>query len=193
MNQTTHPRTLIRQAIVGRLKACKVVDKETLYATPAGQRVFPGRVLPSHVELLPALLVYDDKERSDGEYYQDMDKRVLTLTVEAQVEANTAEDLDLLLDVLALAVERIVLADPRQGGLSQDTRYSATEKTRDADGDRPVGWLWLDFDIDYAMPREDLAGSIDDFLLFHADYDLAPPDGAIDMVDETRLPPPEVP
>lgn len=189
----THPRTLIRQAIVERLKASRVVDGETLYATPAGQRVYPGRILPSHVELLPALLVYDDKERSEGEYYQDVDKRVLTLTVEAQVEAETAEDLDLLLDVLALAVERVVLADPYQSGLAQDSRYSATEKTRDADGARPFGWLWLDFEIEYAMPSRDETGSIDDFLLFHADYDLAPTDGAKETADDVRLPGPEEP
>ena len=187
----THPRTLIRQAVVGRLLASKQTEGQTLYATPAGERVFPGRALPTHVELMPALLVYDDKERVEGEYYQGLDKRVLTLTVEAQVEAGSAQDLDLLLDALALAVERVVMADPTQNDLAQDTRYAGTEKTRDLEGARPVGWVWLDFEIEYALQPEDLGGSLDDFLTFSAQYDLAPPDGVIDGADMVSLPGPE--
>ncbi|MBA4358043.1 MAG: hypothetical protein C0405_10005 [Desulfovibrio sp.] len=187
----THPRTCIRQEVVARLKASKVVDGETLYATPAGSRVFPGRTLPMNVKKMPALLVYDDKEEVKGEYYQDRPKRVVTLTVEAQATADSAEDLDLLLDALALVVERIILADPRQGKNAQDTSYSETLKLRDAEGDRHFGWLWLDFLIDYAMPLEDQTSGLADFLLFHADYDLAPQDGAIEASDDIRMRPEE--
>jgi hypothetical protein len=187
----THPRTLIRQEVVNRLKACKVVDGAALYATPAGDRVFPARALPSHVKLMPALLVYDDKEKVQGEYFQDCPKRVVTCTVEAQATAADEEALDLLLDAMALVVERIVLFDPRQGGNAQGTSYSATEKSRDDSGDRLFGWLWLDFEIEYDMPPLDETSGMDDFLLFHADYDLAPQDGSIETSDDIRVRPEE--
>jgi hypothetical protein len=183
-----NPRTLLRQAIVDRLKTSKVEEGAEIFATPAGARVFPGRALPSHVDILPAALVYDDKERNAGEYYQDLEKRIVTLTVECQASANTAEDLDLILDALDWAVQRVVLSDPTHGGLAQDTSYSNSEKDRDADGAGFFGTVWVDFEIDYPMPSLKAVGSIDDFLIFHASYDLVPPDGAIDAVDEIHLP-----
>jgi hypothetical protein len=188
-----HQRTLIRLEVVRRLKASRVVGGQTLYATLAGQRIYPGRVLPTHVELFPALLVYDEDENSPGEYQEGLEKRLLTLTVEAQATANTAEELDLLLDALALTIERMVLADRLQNRLAVYTRYTRTQKDRNYEGDRPFGWAWLDFEIEYAQPGEAEPGTIDDFLLFHADYDLAPRDGAIDMVDDVHLPSPEEP
>lgn len=183
-----NPRTLLRLAIVERLKASKVEDGTERFATPAGPRVYPGRALPSHVALLPAVLVYDDKERSAGEYYQDLQKRVVTLTVECQASANTAEDLDLILDALDWAAQRVILSDPTHGGLAKDTSYSNTEKDRDADGAEFLGTVWVDFEIEYPMPKFEPLGTIDDFLIFNARYDLAPPDGVIDAEDEIHLP-----
>jgi hypothetical protein len=186
-----HPRTKIRQAVVDRLKAHQEVDGQTLWATPAGERVFPGRELPTSVSLLPAILVYDDKERPGGEYYQGVDKRIITLTVEVQVTARTAEELDLLMDAAALAVERVLMAEPTFGGLATATSYSGTEKQRDFDGEVPFAWLWLDWEIEYPMSTTYQPDSLDDFLVFHAEYDLAPTDGNIDAVDDVNLPPPE--
>lgn len=175
-----HPRTLIRDHIASQLQ---------LAETWAENRVYPSWELPLGQEVLPAILVFDDDERQDGEYYQGKIKRALTVGVTAKVQGTNAKAVDAALDVLSLQIEPVVLADKRQGGLSENTEYLGANKARSAEGSTFFGAITLTFLVEYKIdwPTEPL--NLADFLIFNAKYDLVPTDSVIDAEDTIHFNP----
>lgn len=92
-----HPRTLIRQALVGRLKDLPSIDS----------RVYENRLKPLFAKHLPCLLVYAiGEEIEEGSYQADGHaalSRNLSLGIEAVMVASNQADENL--DALALAIE----------------------------------------------------------------------------------------
>lgn len=190
MSGITHPRTLIRRSIRDRLKQGTEVGGETFYPTPAGELVLAPRDTPTPENSPPLIMVYADEETTQGEYFQDEPKRVLTVSILCRAWASTEEALDDLLDEMELAVYFVVMADRHQGGHAQGTNYLSTAKERNHKGNVFYGDAVVKFQVDYSLP-EPSADELDDFLKFHADYDLVTPDENIDATDEVTLPGPE--
>lgn len=105
----THPRTVIRNAFVDRLKG----QVEGVYRTNAENRVFAGRIAPVDVnddDELPAILVYSRTDKRDPEKDYSVSgsdawtQSDLQVVVEAIIAGNeeTADD---RLDVLAAQIE----------------------------------------------------------------------------------------
>lgn len=174
-----HPRTLIRQRVKADLLAAP--DSPAL-----GAYLCRSTDVPPYQ--LPCFLVYDDDEKREGDFYQGRPRRVLELTIEGWARGVVPEDLEVLLDQLALTVERTLENDPRLGGLAaMDLEYQSTEKLRDSRGKSYVGVVIIKFEVTYMMPEAE-EDAPDDFLTFRADYDLAPADGTVDASDTVTLP-----
>ena len=185
----THPRTLIRSHLLGRLTENIGTEEEPAYRTPCSGRVWPGRDRAAKTKIMPCILAYADTEGT-GKEINYVAARVLEIQLDHHAYAATEEALDALLDTLAAATEAVVLSDPTQGGHAQDTVFKRLEKKRSKDGDRYYGTVVLLFDVTYYLPDQDIT-DLDDFLLFHGEYDLPIPDGVVDLWDKVTLPAPE--
>lgn len=185
------PRTAILHAIKGLLGANQGTEEAPAYPTPAGARNEVAYALPVYQQMLPASLIYDDRETADG-WLGGQEKRRLELEIEFHALAATAEALDALLDLGAWTVEAAVLADPRLGGLlAKDIEFKELNKGREEKGEHGFyGTAVLSFDAVYLRPALDLS-TLKDFLRFYGDYDLTVPDGVIDAADRVQFPPPE--
>lgn len=71
---------------------------------------------------------------------------------------------------------------------AQGARITITGWRQSQQLERPYGWVAFDLDVgpfDLIEPIDEAA--LASFITFHADYDLAPPDGQIDATDEITL------
>ena len=190
MSDIIHPRTLIRHSIRDRLRQATVTEDGSVYPTLAGERVYAPFDKSTPPNSPPMIIVYADKEAVDGDFYQDQPRRVLTVSLLCRAWAKTEDALDDLLDELELAAYYVVMKDRSQSGQAQDTTYLNTDKERKNKGNVFYGDAVVKFQVAYGLP-EPTSDELDDFLKFHAEYDLAAPDGTIDATDEVALPGPE--
>ena len=137
----SHARTQIRQAVVTRLKD----------HTSAGSRVYTSRVYPLDDPKLPALLVYTPHEDMEPPSMQRprTQRRSLQLVIEGYVKARG--DIDADADALAVAVEKIIGADPTLGGLAKDAMLATTATQLSGDGERPVAVITMTFAVLYCV------------------------------------------
>jgi hypothetical protein len=193
MSGITHPKTLIRRSVRDRLKQATEAEGGATYPTPAADRVYAARSVPIPDKPQPLILIYTDEDKAEGELYQDTPRRVITLTVccaACKSGEGAEEALEDLLDEMDLAAYLVVMSDPYHGGNAQETNFIGSNRYRDYKGSPFYGEAKVEFQVVYGLPDPSTAG-LDDFLRFHADYDLAPADGNIDATDDVSLPAPE--
>jgi hypothetical protein len=151
---TVHERQAIREAALTLLDG----------ATAAGVRVFKTRLAPLRQAELPAIAVYTDEESVSPDSGTSSPReltRTVTLAVEGWVKAN--EDVDDVLDELALEIETAMDADQNLGGTAFDSVLVKTETGLKIDGERPMGCVHLEYAVTYHTDlRTEESG--DDFL-----------------------------
>jgi hypothetical protein len=182
----TPPRTLIRREVVNGL----IKEQAGEHPTPAGARAWPAHALPlDWEETYPLILVYDTRESVTGEV-EGEDERTLEVELECYAAAENVETLEDLLDLLAFAAEQAVANNQALYQWAHSVKYQGTDKTRHHKGRTFYGLAAVRFQIAYIVRPLD-EGSLDDFLRFHGEYDLAPPDQVVDATDDINLPAPE--
>lgn len=134
-----HQRQLIREAVVARL----------LNRTAAGPRVSKMQATPHRATKLPALAVYilsdtvdDTNSTAPREFKRNVDLHIQGL-VELTVNVDDA------LDDLALQVETLMGADDTLDSTVADCRLSQVEIEILPDGERPVGYVDLQYAVTY--------------------------------------------
>lgn len=157
-----HPRRKIRDFVGNALNA--------------NQRIAPvvgvGRVIPVGVTKLPSIEVYTGRERVEdlvGEGPR-IEKRIVDLRVEIQVDATSASAAQDLLDDLAEQVAFSVLEDETQGGVAWFTEYRETTVGASVEGDRVIVSLIIGFDVTYEFEYGDRV--LPDATSIHADIDI---------------------
>lgn len=165
----THPRKLIRDKIVERLKG----------NTDAGLRVYGSRVLPywngrqGLEAALPAILVYTLREPAEifnqapREY-----RRIVQVAVQAVV---MGEDVDDPLDDLARQIELCLFAEDTLDGTAADLVLQETEIVFTDEGEREMGAARLAWEVTY---YDEIEPALEDNLAtIQAEWDVAPADG----------------
>lgn len=176
-----HPRKLIRDAVVERLKAA---------STSADSRVFANRALPLFKNELPAILVYLSSEPSEISIEAPREyRRNLQLTLELVAQNNSEGGLDDALDELAEQVERVMFEDETFGGLVSDTILGETTAEIIEEGEKPVGAVKISFSMPYfqQIPAEPTY-PLDPFKTANTKIDMAPKDGVNNSEDSQTLP-----
>jgi hypothetical protein len=159
-----HGRQAIRKAVVAALRN----------QTAAEERVKATRVWPWRSKDLPAIAVYTLSESVNPESAQTA-PRELERTVELAIEAavKLGEDVDDVLDGLALEIERAMHADWTLGDTAADSVLQSTDVTVVPDGDQDVGLLRIVYRVWYythAPEAEDV--TLDSFTNANIRYDL---------------------
>jgi len=111
-----HKRKLIRQAVKAALATLPPATLKT---------VETSRRRDWQEEQLPAAAVYTPAEDSARASTQRQLQRQMPVVIDLQAEGTV--ELDDTMDALALAVEGVMAADPRLGGLATDSWLSRTE------------------------------------------------------------------
>lgn len=171
-----HERKDIRDAIVAALVAA---------GASFGSRVFPSRNPPLRTAELPAVCVYTDDEAVDRASWSTA-PRELTRTVNVAVEAwaRATDDIEDVLDALALEVETAMDADLNLDDTAFDSGLLSTEIGIASAGDRPMGAARLIYSVVYhtelrAPPVEDA------FDVADIHYDLSGEQHADDQAHDT--------
>lgn len=136
-----HQRKQIRDAVAASLAAAN---------TGAGPRVSKTRIVPWSRTELPAIAVYTLSETvADGSKStagRELE-RVMQLEIIGAVKAT--EDVDDLLDALAVEIERAMHKDETFGGACGESVLATTEIAVEAAGDKPIGFISLVYDVTY--------------------------------------------
>jgi len=138
-----HPRRKIRDFAGAALNANQ-------HITPV---VAIGEVLPIGVAKLPSIQVYTGVERVDSLYAEAprVEKRVLDLRVEIQIDATAASRAQDLVDDLAEQVTFSILEDETHGDVAERTEYRESLPIATGEGDRYLVGLVIGFDVTYAF------------------------------------------
>jgi hypothetical protein len=119
-----HRTTAIRHAIHHLLATA---DAEGAHVTRAGDRVFASRTAPLSPPLMPAILVYAQADRADGDRERNQPdgpmRRVLTVVIKAAVAGQNADD---EVDALCGEIEAALGVQMNLGGLCESIRWQAT-------------------------------------------------------------------
>lgn len=132
-----HKRKLIRGAAKNMLSN---LDK-------TGARVYTSRVYPLESDNIPGLLIYTTEEESDLLSQGGSLQRFLTLTVEGYVKNTGRIDDDC--DEIAEDVEDAIAADRTLDENAVFTYLESTEIIFDAETDKPVGIIKMNFKVEY--------------------------------------------
>ena len=142
-----HPRRKIRDFVGAALNANPHI----------APRVEVGRVLTLGLTKLPSVQVYTGRETVTGLLGEGprLERRVLDVRVEIQVDANSAQRAQDLLDDLAEQIEISVLEDETHGDVAEKTEYRETLPSATADGDRNLVGFLIGFDVTYQLDYGD--------------------------------------
>lgn len=156
-----HQRKTIRYAITSALMG----------ETAAGARVYPTRVLPYQIRLLPVIAVYVLDEDSDA---QSTAPRELFRSLKVRIECLVAPgpNVDDSIDDLAEEVEAAMNADQYFGGACVDSELKSTAIESIEDGDREIGFVALDYLVTYRTDAYCEPVGPDDFNEANATYNL---------------------
>lgn len=138
-----HERKEIRDALVAQLAA---------NVSLVAGRVSASRKEPHRKAELPAAVVYTTSEQVDPESRRASPQRLtrnLVVTVSAYAEADSVDELDEVLDAIALEIETAVDLDDTLGGKAGFIGLSSTETAVGVEGTRPTGELTMTFDVVY--------------------------------------------
>ncbi len=142
MSNVSHPRCIIRKAIVERLKEA---------GTLAQDHVYDSRVKPLFDQHLPALLVYTrDEKILENQYDGDGSfpyKRQLDIAIEGILASSP--DLDELIDKLALDIECALLGFEIPNFLNAVVKMVSTETDVVLDGTHCYGAVRINYTITY--------------------------------------------
>ncbi len=100
---------------------------------PYGGTVFRARIWPVQGFQLPAVLVYGWEETKSAHSISSADSRYgvsCEMAVETQAAADTSEDVEVLLEEIAGAIENVVLTSPALLGVGGLVERCASVKTR---------------------------------------------------------------
>lgn len=134
-------RKLIRDDVISALTGLSTT----------GANVFQSRVYPIAENKLPGLCIYtstDDAEYATLTPPRTLD-RLLTITVEAYVKANTGYDNTL--DQIEDEIRTALYADLTRGGNAQDTRIVAFSSQFNDEGDQPIAYGELTVEVHYTQ------------------------------------------
>ena len=143
----SHPRTLIRQALVDRLKT-KIDD---VYLTSAEDRIFGSRSKPLFDQFLPAILVYARSENILEERFATdgfgATKRELEIALEAVVLGNG--QVDDMLDNIAAQIELAFDGWEMSSRKADVMKLKSTEIDVSIEGSKTYGAARLTYGITY--------------------------------------------
>lgn len=154
-----HERQAIREAVVAQL-----IGPAPAFRTSARDRITKSRMAPIRGSELPAINVYTDGEEVSADS-RSTAPRELTRTMVVTIEAwaKYAENVDDVLDDLALEIESAMDRDLNLAGTAFDSKLERTEIGIKLDGDRPMGCVHLEYAV-----------------LFHTDLRVAAPTDVFD-------------
>lgn len=117
--------------------------------TTTGSNVFESRVYPLETASLPSLLIYTKSETSEPIVIGSnrLLERTLSVAVECYVKATS--NFDDSVDTICKEVEAAIAADTTINGLAKDAFLESTEIEFNAEGEKPVGYATLSFNINY--------------------------------------------
>ena len=117
--------------------------------TTTGSNVFESRVYPLETASLPSLLIYTKSETSEPIVIGSnrLLERTLSVAVECYVKATS--NFDDSVDTICKEVETAIAADPTLNSLAKDTFLESTEIEYNAEGEKPVGFATLTFNVNY--------------------------------------------
>lgn len=145
-----HVRQQIYEAIVALLDD----------ATSAGSNVFAQRILPIGKNVDKVCLIFGLNEPASAISAQPVRlQRQLALRIEGHFKAS-AETIDDLMDDFAVAVEVAMAADRSIGGLAHESGITTTTIQHDAQGEKPVAVIRLDYTVIYHTRDTDPETSI---------------------------------
>ncbi len=155
-----HPRTIIREAVVGLLISAN---------TAAGARVDNTRVELHKVSRLPAINVLTPRESVDREASEESSPRELvrdaTIEIEAWVKDTAAVPVAKAMDRIAKQIEDAMDADPTLGGVASDSILESTEidPLENDESDVLVGHVTLTYSVTY-LSGASVDNGLDDFI-----------------------------
>ena len=117
--------------------------------TTTGSNVFESRVYPLETASLPSLLIYTKSETSEPIVIGSnrLLERTLSVAVECYVKATS--NFDDSVDTICKEVEAAIAADTTINSLAKDAFLESTEIEFNAEGEKPVGYATLSFNINY--------------------------------------------
>ena len=117
--------------------------------TTTGSNVFESRVYPLETANLPALLIYTKSETAEPIVIgtNRLLERNLSVAIECYVKATS--NFDDSVDTICKEVETAIAADPTLNNLAKDTFLESTEIEYNAEGEKPVGYVTLTFNVNY--------------------------------------------
>lgn len=139
-----HPRKAIRQSIAARL-----AGDATLQGLDV--RLAASRARVTQETHLPRCLVFfgdDELVRHDSEAPRE-EVRTAPLRIVFQVDANSGEAGQDLLDDLAERAEQLVMEDESHGGAAHKSDYVRTDASYDDEGERILVGCILAWDVEY--------------------------------------------
>lgn len=179
----SHGRKLIRHAVRDLL-----INK-----TSAGERIYTNRRTALWDNALPAIVIFTTSQ--DDELYS-VSPRELMRTAQIGIELVVAKEgeipLDDEMDDLCEQVERVLFNNPmlRRSINSKDSPVARpilplrTETDTNYDGLKPIGGLRMNWEAIYFQSAGEYETcALADFKTTEIDWDLAPPDSAIDATD----------
>ncbi len=132
-----HARTQIRQRIIQTLTGLPTTKK----------RVFGSRVYPMDIDSLPGIAVYTLSEQSEPATMNSRLVRMLDVAVE--IYAKLADDIDGLIDKIAVEVESAIAADTDILDMVKWINLTETKIEISGDGEKPVAVATLTFSVRY--------------------------------------------
>ncbi len=142
-----HPRRKIRDFVAAALNANQHLSSV----------VEVSRAIPISTAKLPSAQVYTGRDRVESLYSEAprIEKRIVDLRVELQVDATTAQRAQDVLDDIAEQVTFSILEDETQGDVAERTEYRESVPGVDATGDRNIVSLTIGFDVTYSHEYPD--------------------------------------
>ncbi len=171
-----HERQQLREAIVTQLTG----------ATSAGARVTKTRLEPTRGAGLPCLSVYTGDEDVDPASRKNANrelKRSVEVSIAAWDLAEPNEEIDDVLDALALEVETAMDADCEFGGKAYSSILTRTEIGVKMDGSSPMGCVQLTYTCEYLTDLR-IAAPEDDFDVADIQYSLSGDQAAADQAHD---------
>jgi hypothetical protein len=160
----THPRRLIRNALVARLSENLTPPPEELaegqqppaptYPTMAGPRIFAGRPAPLEEGQLPAIVIHTREPENVESYpasgWSGFTRRQTIAMVECYLQS--FDDVDDELDDFADQIEAMFESWDLPGFESGEIRLADTSSEVEWDGSLSTGCVKLRFEVTYRRP-----------------------------------------
>lgn len=175
-----HERQAIREAVVAQL-----IGVAPAFRTSAQGRVTKSRMAPMRGTDLPAINIYTDGDETAAGS-KDTAPRELTRTTVVTIEAwaRYAENVDDVLDELALEIETAMDVDLNLAGTAFDSVLERTEIGIKLEGDRPMGCVHLEYAVTFHTDLR-VAAPVDIFDTATVRYDLGGVQAPLDERTDT--------